>query len=164
LEPNALSMAVNHQVSRVQRSPKSRARAGEFLERVQSDLGRPVPSTKICLFPAPPNHRYTRRHPVPLKGAFRDRHGRRARDAVDAAASGVRMGPQGGLIPVSGRPSRRTNGACGGRRSRVVLASVADAKSRGVLRTPNRAFRKTLIRGMTVAKGIRHRGERAISR
>src|ERR1700730_1390695 len=31
------------------------------------------------------------RHPVPHRGAFRDRHGRWARDAVDAAASGARI-------------------------------------------------------------------------
>src|ERR1700682_1853509 len=31
------------------------------------------------------------RHPVPHRGAFRDRHGRRVRDAVDAAASGAPM-------------------------------------------------------------------------
>jgi hypothetical protein len=42
------------------------------------------------------------RHPVPDRGAFRDRHGRRVWDAVDAAA-------------------RETNAAARVRRSRVVL-------------------------------------------
>jgi hypothetical protein len=34
------------------------------------------------------------------------------RDAVDAAASGVQLGSQGGLLSVSDHPARRTNGAC----------------------------------------------------
>jgi hypothetical protein len=49
------------------------------------------------------------------------------RDAVDAAAS-ARCGTQGGLRLVSGLAGARTNGARRVRRSRVVLASVADVK------------------------------------
>jgi hypothetical protein len=44
------------------------------------------------------------------------------------------MGSQGGLLPVSDFPARRTNSACCGRRSRVVLAPVAGVKSAEVLR------------------------------
>ena len=47
------------------------------------------------------------RHPVPLRGAFRDRHGRRARDAVDAAASGAHWQSQGGSWPVSDQAACR---------------------------------------------------------
>jgi hypothetical protein len=53
---------------------------------------------------AAPNHRQTPPHPVPTRGAFRDRHGRWAQDAVDA------YGAQDEL-------------AESGRRSRVVLIS-----------------------------------------
>ena len=45
----------------------------------------PAPFAKIFLFFRTPNQNYTIRYPVPRRGAFRDRHGRR-RDAVDAAA------------------------------------------------------------------------------
>src|ERR1700730_18285590 len=51
----------------------------------------PAPLRKIFRFSAAPNHLYKSRHPVPHRGAFRDRHGRWARDAVDAAASGARI-------------------------------------------------------------------------
>ena len=44
----------------------------------QSDLGCPVPLAKIFRFTSDPNHLYIRRHPDPHKGAFRDRHERRA--------------------------------------------------------------------------------------
>jgi hypothetical protein len=45
-------------------------------------------------------------HPASHRGAFRDRHGRRVRDAVDAAASGA-MGSQGRRKPVSDRQAHR---------------------------------------------------------
>jgi hypothetical protein len=38
------------------------------------------------------------RHPVPHRGAFRDRHGRRARDAVDAAAFCARWDCRAGSL------------------------------------------------------------------
>src|ERR1700743_2331080 len=46
---------------------------------------RPALSAKISRFPFDPNHRLISRHPVPDRGTFRDRHGRRVWDAVDAA-------------------------------------------------------------------------------
>jgi hypothetical protein len=62
----------------------------------------PAPFAKILPFPFDPNHPHISRHPGPHRGAFRDRHGRRARDAVDAAC-------------------QKTNDVARGRRSRVVL-------------------------------------------
>src|SRR5215218_7375193 len=49
----------------------------------------PVPPAKIFRFAVTPNHPYNSRHPAPARGAYRDRHGRWARDAMDAAASGA---------------------------------------------------------------------------
>jgi hypothetical protein len=67
-------------------------------------------------------------------------------DAVDAAASGARLRSQGGSFSARERSQgARTNGACCGRRSRVVLAPVAGVKSAEVSR-PDRALAKTLIR------------------
>jgi hypothetical protein len=62
----------------------------------------PAPFAKIFPFPFDANHRHISRHPGPHRGAFRDRHGRRARDAVDAAC-------------------QKTNDVARGRQSRVVL-------------------------------------------
>src|SRR5260370_31555421 len=72
----------------------------------QCDSTSPVPSAKRFPFSLDPNHIYKSRHPVP-GGAYRDRHGRRERDAVDAAALGARRdGRAGSLIwPVSDRTS-----------------------------------------------------------
>jgi hypothetical protein len=49
-------------------------------------LGRPVPFAKIFPLPFEANHLLISRHPGPHKGAFRDRHERRAGDAMDADA------------------------------------------------------------------------------
>jgi hypothetical protein len=69
----------------------------------QAWLG-PVLPAKIYRFAITPNHSYDSRHPAPARGAYRDRHGRWAREAVDAAASGARV--------IAGRVSReRSNGA-----------------------------------------------------
>jgi len=81
---------------------KSLARTEEFVEADQSDLPCPAPSSKIFSFAADPNQIYIACRPAPHRGAFRDRHGRRARYAVDA----------GGVAD-----ERRWRG----RRSRVVL-------------------------------------------
>ena len=45
------------------------------------------PLAKIFRFPFDPNHFYLSRHPGPHKGAFRDRHERRAEDAMDAGGA-----------------------------------------------------------------------------
>ena len=86
-------------------------------------------------------------HPAPMRGAYRDRHGRWARDAMDAAASGARG--VAGRISVSDRPARRRPAlkrlrqnfgrqhmswsrdfgrGSRGRQRRVVLAPVAGVK------------------------------------
>ena len=44
-----------------------------------------------------PNHPYNSRHPAPARGAYRDRHGRWVRDAMDAAASGARRDRRAGF-------------------------------------------------------------------
>jgi hypothetical protein len=49
----------------------------------------PALHAKIFRFAIAPNHTYSFRRPVPARGAARDRHGRWARDAMDAAASGA---------------------------------------------------------------------------
>src|SRR5216684_5018600 len=74
------------------------APAGRFVVTFQSDLGSPVLFGKIFLFSYPPNHIYNVSHPVPHRGAFRDRHGRRAWDAVDAAAFCARWDRRAGSL------------------------------------------------------------------
>ena len=53
---------------------------------LQLDSTCPVPLPKIFPFSFDPNQLYILRRPRPHKGAFRDRHERRAGDAVDADA------------------------------------------------------------------------------
>jgi hypothetical protein len=73
---------------------------------------RKLPVVLICrtplVLPKTPNHQHPSRHPALSRGAYRDRHGRWVRDAVDAATSGAQM--------------CATNDVASGRRSRVVLA------------------------------------------
>jgi hypothetical protein len=70
-------------------------------------------------------------HPVPIRGAFRDRHGRWARDAVDAAAPGAHWQSQGGfLLEACERSSSAlTNGA---------VSDFAEARRTGT--KPGEAF------------------------
>src|SRR5579872_4855792 len=60
------------------------ARKMRILEALEADATRPVLREKINLFPFHPNQIHKPRRPAPLRGAFRDRHERWARDAVDA--------------------------------------------------------------------------------
>ena len=127
--------------------PKRVARKRRFRQADQGDLGDPVLPAKIIRFAVTPNHPYNSGHPVPLRGAYRDRHGRWVRDAMDAAASGARG--VAGRISVSDRPARRRpalkrlrqnfgrqhmsrskrfGGGSRGRQRRVVLAPVAGVK------------------------------------
>jgi hypothetical protein len=78
--------------------------APNFARRANQRKRCPAPREKIIIFASHPNHSYNPRHPAPARGAYRDRHGRWARDAVDADL-----------------PKRRT--AWRGRRNRVVLTS-----------------------------------------
>ncbi len=57
----------------------------------------PVLTAKINRFANTPNHSYNSRHPAPAGGAYRDRHVRWARDAMDAAASGAQVDRRAGL-------------------------------------------------------------------
>jgi hypothetical protein len=60
------------------------------------------------------------RHPVPLRGAYRDRHGRGM--GCGGRGSVLRAtGLQGGLYACERLPSERTRDDCSVRRSRVVL-------------------------------------------
>jgi hypothetical protein len=93
-----------------------------FLSPIKLFLPVQSPSAKIFRFPLPPNHLYHARHPVPQRGAFRDRHGRWVRDAVDAGcvlrARDRRADSQ---ESVSGALSTRTRDAASVRPNRVVL-------------------------------------------
>jgi hypothetical protein len=91
---------------------------------------------KYCCSRLPPNQLYIPGRPGPFRGAYRDRHERWVRDAMDAAA-------------------RKTKRACSGRRSRVVLTprrwrQVGDDASHHAgdgdnkARSPGRARRKPL--------------------
>jgi hypothetical protein len=63
-----------------------RAPDDEFLEPDQADATCPVLLPKIFRFAFGPNQIHKPRRPVSTRGAFRDRHGRRKRDAMDAVA------------------------------------------------------------------------------
>jgi len=67
---------------------KSRARKRRFVEPHQADLGRPVLSKKIIHFSSISFGVFLCPSRL-IRGAYRDRHGRGARDAVDATASGA---------------------------------------------------------------------------
>ncbi len=71
-----------------------------FLEPIQPDLGGPVFLAKTFRFPSHPNHLFFVRPSRPTRGAYRDRHGRWVRDAMNAEGA-------------------RTNGAGCGRRNCV---------------------------------------------
>jgi hypothetical protein len=70
----------------------------------------PVLPAKIIRFAPPPNQSYNSRHPAPMRGAYRDRHGRWVRDAMDAAASGAR-GVAGRASACERQASAQTTGA-----------------------------------------------------
>ncbi|WP_420968201.1 hypothetical protein [Bradyrhizobium sp. B120] len=61
---------------------------GEFHQQIQGDTACPVLAKKIFLFPETPTQHYEQRVPPPLRGAYRDRHGRWARNAVAARSAG----------------------------------------------------------------------------
>ncbi len=106
-----------------------------------TDLGRLVPLAKIFCFLFDPNHRPIPCHPVPARGAYRDRHGRRLRDAMDAAASARAI-------------------ACG----RMVLSRTAKPCGPDA---PTLAFKLVMMLRITlmmVARKPGHQGERVISR
>ena len=89
-------------------------------ERANHRFGCPAPLAKRISFSPDPNQIYIHCRPVPREGriAIVTDVGR---DAVDAAASGVRRDRTGGLHARERSPSALTNDAARGRRSRVVL-------------------------------------------
>jgi hypothetical protein len=58
-----------------------------LFNRIKLMLPVQSPFVKIFLFPSDANHLHIPRHPGPHKGAFRDRHERRVRDAMDASGA-----------------------------------------------------------------------------
>ncbi len=121
------------------------ARNGEFIEPDQADL----PDGQISelavqpllqkYFTSPVGQIISThsRHPVPLRGAYRDRHGR----GVGCGGRGSVLratGSQGGFRPVSDQ-QRADEGCCSVRRSRVVLTPQLVGVKFAELRRPNRA-------------------------
>jgi hypothetical protein len=97
-------------------------------------------------------------HPVPHRGAFRDRHGRRARDAVDAAAF-ARDGIAGQVErPVSDQQHADERRCCV-RRSRVVLTPRRWRQGCGYWVGPT-GRGHNISPQTTVAKKPGHRGAR----
>src|ERR1700680_2206546 len=70
----------------------------------------PAPFAKIFLFRPDANH-FISLDVLSHRGAFRDRHGRWERDAVDARASGAPWQSQGEMNLVSDQPACETIGA-----------------------------------------------------
>jgi hypothetical protein len=96
-------------------------------------------SVKIFQFTFDPNHLHIHRRPGPHRGAFRDRHGRRAGDAVDADGAAQTFCVDEALIS-------RTAKSCGP--DAPTLASSS---------------REASFLGATVTTKPGHRGEREIS-
>jgi hypothetical protein len=134
-------------------------RANHFSSRATSS---PALARKIFRFAFDPNQPYNISHPALTRGAYRDRHGRRVRGAVAAAARARKRFSQGGLNACERGPRADERDGCG-RQSRVVLAPVAGVKPAEVLRNPT-GFCKAFNPPVTEAKGIRLRGEHGISR
>jgi hypothetical protein len=110
------------------------ARSGRFVEPDQADATCPVPLAKIFMFSFDPNHLHVARVPAHTQGAFRDRHERRARGAMDA----------GGAADESAY--LRTAKSCG-----------PDAS------TPASSLTEEIFREATVTRKPDHRGEYEIS-
>jgi hypothetical protein len=127
---SAMSKAACGAVTRSTGS-KSGARADEFSETFQSDLGRPVaPCKNISL------SRHPKSMAIPALSRLDKRGGSRVvtnarRDAVDATASARKGKRRADLLIRERFAARRTNGATRVRQNRVVLAPVAGAKLSG---------------------------------
>ena len=110
------------------------ARKAQFVEANQADLPCPVLPAKIILFSSGPNHRPISCRPGPHRGAYRDRHGRWAWDAVDAAASSREVDAGRTLVRECSTRAQDERRSCV-RQSCVVLAPVAGVKSAEVQHT-----------------------------
>jgi hypothetical protein len=85
----------------------------------KSAMSCPALSEKIFLFSSDPNHHYNSRRPVPTRGALRGRHGRWARDAMDAKCRALSLA-RNGLRSSDGRLVARSH----------ILADFADTRAR----------------------------------
>jgi hypothetical protein len=97
ISPNRAAFAREHHY-RLRRLP------GKSRIAWSSASGKNIPLRRA------PNHPYNSRHPAPARGAYRDRHGRWVRDAVDAAASGAN-GIAGRALACERPAGAQTNGA-----------------------------------------------------
>ena len=128
-------------------------------------MGRPDCAAKIFRFSFPPNQLH-------LRASRLIEEGRTRRHDTWSAGSGGREAPARArycravsgfvLETVSDRSAQDERRYCV-RQKRVVLAPVAGVKSAEVFAKPNRVC-KAVNSPMTEARGIRLRGERAISR
>ena len=144
---------------------KPAARKREFHQPFQRDLGRPDCAAKIFRFSFPPNQLHLRAIPPHRRGAYassryvecgeRWTRWRCAREALQGGLEAWSWGCER-LIRAGRAALLRTAKACGsGTRGWCQLAEV--------FAKPNRV-RKTVNSPVTEARGIRLRGERAISR
>jgi hypothetical protein len=67
-----------------------RAACDKITRRANHSTSCPALAQKIFLFPFDPNHRLIPAVPHPMRGAYRDRHGRWVWDAMAATASGAK--------------------------------------------------------------------------
>jgi hypothetical protein len=91
-----------------------------------------------------PNHRQNRPHPVPIRGAFRHRHGRWARDAVDAMVSKGERHQSGRRSRVVLMPRRRhqvCSQAMSALTGPIRRASDGDKKARSPGRSRSRPLK-----------------------
>jgi hypothetical protein len=157
------------------------APGNQFSQQSQRDLPCPPPAQKIIRFSAKPNHLKTPPRLTRTRGGSRSSRTRvemrwtqqrRARigdrraglscERCVSARTNDASTPPPKLRQTAHGLSNRWRGRCV-RRKRVVLASVADAKARGGEIGPTGSGAPS-IRGTTVTRGIRRRGELAISR
>ena len=149
----------------VQTAAKPAARKNEFHQPFQRDLGRPDCAAKIYRFSFPPNQLHLRAIPPHRRGAYassryvecgeRWTRGARAREVLQG---GLRLGPgaREQLIRAGRAALLRTAKACGS-------GTRGWCQAGGGWSNPNRV-RSAVNPAATEARGIRLRGERAISR
>ena len=144
---------------------KPAAPKNEFRELIQRDLGRPDCAAKINCFSFPPNQSHLRAIPPHRRGAYASSRyvecglrWTRWRCAREALQGGLKL-CLGAVSDRSAQDERRisrTAKACGS-------GTRGWCQAGGGFRKPNRV-RKTVNPAATEARGIRLRGERAISR
>ena len=144
---------------------KHAAPKNEFHQPIQRDLGRPDCAAKIFRFSFPPNQFHLRAIPPHRRGAYassryvecglRWTRGARAREALQGGLK-LCLGAVSDRSAQDERRSSRTAKACGSGTRGWCQAGGGCSNPTG--------FDQPSIRAATEAKGIRLRGERAISR